>query len=179
MSGKIVRAVLVLVGVAALVACTPKAAPILAIGMRDQRPVVLLYVCAADSKVSIDPTGGVQPGRNTNWSARASSAATGAVVELPVFGATPAGWDLGLNSDTTLRGGVHYQLTGMSHRDARVVNFTLGDLARLGAAQVLAPDGPVARSTSRTGRAAAAPDQGQSHRRAHPPASPTLAAQTI
>jgi ABC-type transport system substrate-binding protein len=147
MKSRRVRAALAMVATAgALSGCTPASEPLAAITLRDQRPTVLLYACSTMSQASIYPVDGTPADRDTQWSAQSTTAVADSVVELPVFGPAPSGWKAGLPDGLTLRDGVRYHLGGLSNREARIVEFTVADLGRLGADQVLTADGPVARS---------------------------------
>lgn len=144
--------------VGTLTACTPGSQPVAALAMRDDRPLAILVTCGGDfAQISVyrndetarpTPTGRVDT--LVEW--RVSGEPAGEVVEAPLFGTPPVGWQTGdptseppegqsarTVSLTELTPGVRYSLSGHSGRDSAPVHFTTDDLGRIGADDVLAP----------------------------------------
>lgn len=84
--------------VGTLTACTPGSQPVAALAMRDGRPLAILVTCGGDfAQISVyqndesarpTPTGGVDT--LIEW--RVSGEPAGEVVEAPLFGTPPDGW---------------------------------------------------------------------------------------
>lgn len=138
-----------------LTACTPKPVPILALAVRDGKPVGVIVTCPRmftilgvreASRKSTSP--GEPP--LANWAI--SGMADSDLVEVTLFGAAPQGWQVDNNSGapvspgnldvvldplTQLRPGIGYSLHGMARYHSYEVDFTTDDLDRIGPDQVL------------------------------------------
>lgn len=137
---RIERALVALIAVSGLAACTPAARPMTAVRLVDGEPVVLLAGCAdfqIDS-VSVYAASGnsasAAPGHDRDIER------TGDVVpeSMPLFGDPPAGWRVTDKRLTALAPGQRYHLSAWGGtRKTVVITFADSDLAALGPDEVL------------------------------------------
>lgn len=137
-----------------LAGCTPPDQPIVALSVQDGRPVGVLVTCdGAFSQLSVYEDGSYEgTGTSTRWHISGTPAQE--VVEVPLLGPPPQGWELHGSGETPaaggggpektrplteLRPGASYGLGGWSSGDAITVPFTIADFDRIGPEQVLAP----------------------------------------
>lgn len=157
-----ILATLVLSG-ATLSACTPADQPVVALAVRDGEPVGVLVTCPGSLS-------GVRVYRDNatdrtliRWAV--SGWARTEVVEVPLLGAPPEGFEVDPPTDlrttgagtgpdvealTELTPGLRYSLTGHGAEDAIAVDFSPDDYARIGPDQVLVPGKRAPRVMSRT-----------------------------
>ncbi|SCG56814.1 hypothetical protein GA0070609_3203 [Micromonospora echinaurantiaca] len=137
-----------------LAGCTPPDQPIVALSVQDGRPVGVLVTCdGAFSQLSVHEDDAYEgTGTSTRW--HISGRPAQEVVEVPLLGPPPQGWDLHGSGETPaaggggtektrplteLRPGASYGLGGRSSGNAITVTFTIADFDRIGPDQVLAP----------------------------------------
>ncbi|GAA1662763.1 hypothetical protein ACFQY4_17555 [Catellatospora bangladeshensis] len=151
-----------------LTACSPAPEPIVALAVRDGRPIAVLVTCGSGlSQISVyekdrtrtatpepgDPAATPTMRQHISWGVHGN--ATTEVVEVELLGTPPPGWTsneptvvIGLPTPgafevvplPSLQPDVRYGLGGRSHRDAIVVDFKTADFSRIGPGEVLAPD---------------------------------------
>ncbi|WCN84039.1 hypothetical protein [Micromonospora sp. LH3U1] len=141
-----------------LAACSPPDEPLVALAVQDGQPVGVLVTCDDSSaRVGVfenDHPGDVSERPLFTWSV--SGRPTSEVVEVPLFGQPPDGWEVndivdisaaeaGMAVDveplTELRPGVTYSVSGRARHKAISVDFTLADFPRIGPDEVLVPRG--------------------------------------
>lgn len=140
-----------------LTGCSPAPQPLLALAVRDGRPIAVLMDCYdydQDLSVSLDAEESAQPGVSPDWVV--TGAGAGKPVEVALLSDVPNGrstlspdpgvtpqswaWDPVGGRLSELRPGVRYRLSGFSGTSPVLgVEFTTADLERIGADQVLAP----------------------------------------
>jgi hypothetical protein len=127
--------------VTTLTACSPPPEPILALGVRDGKPIGVVVPCGTTAIVDVavhepDPPAGASYTPAPRW-----SVVTGALAgptEVPLLGDVPDGWQVSDDRIERFESGTSYSLGALSRRHAFPVTFTLADLDRLDADHVLA-----------------------------------------
>ncbi|HLL66299.1 MAG TPA: hypothetical protein VK453_11210 [Micromonosporaceae bacterium] len=143
-----------------LAACGPPSQPIAALAVRDGKPVGILATCPGDSawfSVYENNSSGPSPvpGPHLSWTVSGTPVAD--VVEIPVLGQPPDGWqtheaedrpasEVGTAVDneplTELKPGVRYGVYSSSSNTKGIgIDFTTEDFTRIGPDEVLAPKG--------------------------------------
>lgn len=140
-----------------LAACTPAAEPIVGLAVRDGRPIAVLVTCpgrTAYLSVYRDDDEPATGNAHVQWSVSGKPATE--VVEVPLLGPAPHGWQVhpprdltasesGMDVDieplTELLPAVRYSVSGSSSRKAVPVNFSSADYPRIGPDEVLTSAG--------------------------------------
>jgi hypothetical protein len=140
-----------------LTACTPADVPIVALSVHDGQPIGILVACSTSSQLSVYEADDRDDRTLISWRVSGEPTA-GTVVEIPLLGQPPDGWqvvadsvlpgsasspgdDVHFEQLTELKPGVRYSIGGYSRYHALPVDFTTSDFARIGPGKVLAPKG--------------------------------------
>ncbi|MET8121888.1 hypothetical protein [Micromonospora sp. NPDC005189] len=141
-----------------LTSCTPPDEPLVALAVQDGQPVGVLFTCD-DSFAQFgvfENDHQSEAGERTLIKWGVSGRPASEVVEVPLFGPPPDGWNVndivdipaaeaGIDVDveplTELRPGVTYSLSGSGSHYAISVDFTVADFPRIGPDEVLMPRG--------------------------------------
>ncbi|MFI6261879.1 hypothetical protein [Micromonospora sp. NPDC051006] len=138
-----------------LAACTPPDEPVVALAVLDGRPIGVLVPCDGSfSQMSVYETSEDHTTDRSLTSWRIIGQSTTEVVEVPLLGQPPEGWETAGTREasppasgtaarreplTELKPDATYSLSGSSGRDAIPVDFSTADFARIGPDQMLAP----------------------------------------
>lgn len=136
----------------ALAGCTPADEPIAALAVRDGQPVGLLYACrdGGYAGLSVYAEDTSDDNLYPSWGVHGKPR-TG-LVEIPLFGPPPPGWEVSERSAaspsavdrqqlTELAADVPYTLRADAHRQSIPIGFSTADFPGIGADQVLAATG--------------------------------------
>jgi hypothetical protein len=158
MRRRLAAAAIALLAASTLTACSPPPKPIIALGIRDGKPIAVLVICDKSySRISVfenedrpQPTATPAIRQHIRWAIGGEP--TTDIVEAELLGTAPAGWtvsepSVGIATPTPgafetveltqLQPGTRYGLGGSSDHQAYTITFTTADFDRIKPGHVL------------------------------------------